>query len=136
MENLYIIVVGLAVAAHFAFLIYLPSGGFLALRWPRTIWLHVLTVVWGAGSVALHWPCPLTTLERWARERAGMSALPPEGFIDYYINGQVYPQGGTGIAQTAAFGAVLVSWAIFAVTATRRWGGRRREPASHEAATR
>ena len=119
MANVYMILVVAAVAAHFAFLIYLPSGGFLALRWPRTIWLHVPTVVWGMGSVALHWPCPLTSLEQWARERAGMGGLPSAGFIDHYINGVMYPQGATGIAQFLAFAAVVVSWIVFAVATAR-----------------
>ena len=35
-------------------LIYLPSGGFLALRRRRSIWLHVAVVLWGVGSVVLH----------------------------------------------------------------------------------
>ncbi|MEA2202911.1 MAG: hypothetical protein QOI89_3619, partial [Solirubrobacteraceae bacterium] len=29
--------VALTVGAHFGYLLYLPSGGFLALRWPRSI---------------------------------------------------------------------------------------------------
>ena len=42
----------LAVGAHFAYLLYLPSGGFPALRWPRSIALHIPTVLWGIGVVA------------------------------------------------------------------------------------
>lgn len=136
MNNLYIIVVLLAVAAHFAFLIYLPSGGFLALRWPRTIWVHVLTVAWGVGSVVAHVPCPLTALERWARERAGMGRLSQDGFIDNYVNGVMYPQGDTGLAQALAFCAVVVSWAVFAVVAARRRRVRRRQLVPHAGAAR
>jgi len=44
---MYHIVVALAVVAHFAFLCYLVVGGFVALRWRRTIWLHVPAVLWG-----------------------------------------------------------------------------------------
>lgn len=106
--------VWLVVAAHFAFLIYLPSGGFLALRWPRTIWLHVAVVLWGAGSVVLHFWCPLTALEQWARPRAGLAPLGSSGFIDHYITGVLYPAGSTGFAQAAAFAAVLISWALYA----------------------
>ena len=32
----------------------------------------------------------------------------------------MYPSGGTGYAQTAAFTAVLVSWFLYAMTARRR----------------
>jgi hypothetical protein len=114
MRPLYIALVWLVVAAHFAFLIYLPSGGFLALRRRRSIWLHVPVVLWGIGSVALHFRCPLTALEQWARPRAG--------FIDHYITGVMYPSGATGYAQAAAFSAVLVSWVAYLMTARRGTG--------------
>lgn len=119
MTALYTLVVWLVVAAHFAFLIYLPSGGFLALRWRRSIWLHVPIVLWGIGSVALHFWCPLTALEQWARPRAGLPPLGSAGFIDHYITGVMYPSGATGYAQAAAFAAVLASWIAYAVTARR-----------------
>jgi hypothetical protein len=122
MTTFYTLVVWWVVVAHFAFLVYLPSGGFLALRWRRSIWLHVPVVLWGIGSVALHFWCPLTALEQWARPRAGMAQLGSEGFIDHYITGVMYPSGGTGYAQAAAFTAVLVSWIAYAVTARRLTG--------------
>jgi uncharacterized protein DUF2784 len=54
----YIAVVTLAVGAHFAFLIYVASGGFLALRWRRTIWLHVPAVLWGNRRGRVAFPLP------------------------------------------------------------------------------
>jgi uncharacterized membrane protein YhhN len=54
--------VPLTVVAHLAYLIYLPSGGFLALRWPRSIALHIPVVIWGVGVVLFEIPCPLTEL--------------------------------------------------------------------------
>lgn len=120
MSVFYTALLWLVVAAHFAFLIYLPSGGFLALRWRRSIWLHVAVVLWGVGSVVLHFWCPLTGLEQWTRSRAGMPPLNSGGFIDHYVTGVMYPSGGTGYAQTAAFTAVLVSWFLYAMTARRR----------------
>jgi len=113
MRDLYIMVVAAVVVAHFAFLVYLASGGFLALRWPRTIWLHVAAVLWGIGSVVLHFPCPLTWLERWARQHAGMGRLPPGGFIDHYLTGVLYAAGSVGVLQVLAFAAVCVSWIVF-----------------------
>jgi hypothetical protein len=85
------LVLVLVVAAHFAFLVYLPLGGFLALRWRRSIWLHVAAVTWALGSVIAHYGCPLTDIERWARSRAGLPSLGPAGFIDHYVTGVVYP---------------------------------------------
>lgn len=109
----------LVAAAHFAFLVYLPSGGFLALRWRRTIWLHVATVLWAAGSVGWSLGCPLTTLERWARHNAGMAPLGPAGFIDHYITGVWYPAGAEAGVRAVVFAAVAVSWLAWAATARR-----------------
>lgn len=114
MKSMYFAVVLLTVGTHFAYLVYLPSGGFLALRWPRSILLHVPTVVWGIGVVRLHFPCPLTSFEQWARTRAEMDPLPAGGFIDRYGAGVLYPSDGTGVVQTLAFLAATLSWVVFA----------------------
>ncbi len=106
--------VALIVGAHFAYLVYVPSGGFLALRWPRTIVLHVPAVVWGVAVIVLPLPCPLTSLEAWARRRASMDPLPTTGFIDRYVAGLLVPSGRIGVAQALAFAAAAVSWGLFA----------------------
>lgn len=122
MRPSFVALVWVVVIAHFAFLAYLPSGGFLALRWRRTIGLHVAVVLWGIGSVVLHFWCPLTTLERWARARAGMAPLSPDGFIDHYVTGVLYPASADGYVRAAAFLAVLVSWIVYAARRRRdRW---------------
>ncbi|WP_082958206.1 DUF2784 domain-containing protein [Mycobacterium alsense] len=107
-------IVTFTVGAHLAYLAYVPSGGFLALRWPRTIWLHVACVCWGVAVVGLPLPCPLTSLEDWARARAGMRPLPATGFIDRYLAGACYPSGRTRTAQALAFLAAAVSWIALA----------------------
>lgn len=120
MEPLFLALVWLVAGAHFAFLVYLLTGGFLALRWRRTIWLHGLAALWATCSVVLGFDCPLTIVERWARERAGLPPLPAAGFIDHYITGAVHPAAATGHLQAGALLAVLVSWVCYAVTAPRR----------------
>ncbi len=114
MKKLYSATVAVTVVAHFAYLVYLPVGGFLALRWPRTLVLHVPTVLWGVAVVASEIPCPLTALESWARHRAQMEPLPTTGFVDRYVAGVCYPTGRTGPAQALAFVAVAVSWGALA----------------------
>lgn len=115
MRKPYFAVVVSAVATHIAYLVYLPSGGFLALRWRRTFWLHVLTVCWGVAVVTLQFPCPLTTLEEWARARAGMEPLPRTGFIGRYVAGVVCPANRIGAAQSLAFFVAAVSWIVLAI---------------------
>lgn len=111
----------LAVAAHFAFLGYLAVGGFLAWWWPRTLWLHAATVTWAVSSVVWVLPCPLTSLERWARAGAGMAPIRPDGFIAHYLTGVVYPAGQQSVVQLAVFAVVVVSWlgAVRRLTARR-----------------
>jgi hypothetical protein len=38
---MYAIVVGLTVALHLGLIAFVVFGGFVALRWRRTMWLHV-----------------------------------------------------------------------------------------------
>jgi hypothetical protein len=113
-KRLYSAGVAATVAAHFAYLLYVPSGGFLALRWPRTTALHVASVAWGVAVVGLKLPCPLTSLESWARRKAQMDPLPTAGFIDRYVAGLFVPSGRIGVAQAVAFAAAAVSWAVLA----------------------
>lgn len=115
MKKAYFAVIVVTVGAHFAYLVYLPSGGFLAMRWRRTLWLHILCVCWGLGVVALHLPCPLTALEDWARARAGMGPLPPAGFTGRYVAGIVCPSNRTDAAQRLAFTAAAGSWIALAL---------------------
>ncbi len=108
------------------FVAYVVAGGFLALKWPRTLALHLFAVLWGIGSVALHWPCPLTWLERWARVWADMRPLPPEGFIAHYISGVLYPADMAAEVQAVVAVAVAISW----IRVVRRLRGPTRSAAS------
>lgn len=109
----------ITVAAHLAFVVYVVAGGFLAWRYRRTIWLHGAAVAWGFVSIVIGVDCPLTQLESWARVRAGESALPSTGFIDYYLTGVIYPESALGVVRFAAICAVAISWAGFVVLRSR-----------------
>jgi hypothetical protein len=112
---MYQAVVALAVAGHFAFICYVVVGGFVALHWRRTIWLHIPAALWGIAITAGHLNCPLTWLERWGRAKAGMTPLPPQGFIAHYIAGVLYPASWAGAVPIAVFAVVAVSWVGFAL---------------------
>jgi hypothetical protein len=99
-----------AMVVHFGFLAYVVTGGFLAWRWPRAIWPHLLLAGWGGAAMVFHLNCPLTFVEDWARRRAGEPGL-PGGFIDHYLTGVVYPRRYGGLAELLAVLAVALGWA-------------------------
>lgn len=78
---------GAAVAVavlHGMAVVFMVTGSLLALRWPRVLWLHVpvslaILAVYLTGS-----DCPLTTLELWLREQAGLPGY-RGGFIGHYL---------------------------------------------------
>jgi hypothetical protein len=120
MENFYTVLVAVTVAVHFAFVGYGVLGGFLALRWPRTIWLHVPVVLWCVAIEIVDFVCPLTELERWARPRAGMAPLPSDGFIAHYITGVLYPARFEYPVLGLVLVVVMASWVLVARKARRR----------------
>lgn len=121
-----------AVIAHYVFLAYLITGGFLAWRRPWSIGTHVLTVIWAMLIVITKVPCPLTALQNTAREHLGQRPL-SGGFIHIYARGVLYPIGWDRIAQIVVGVVVLSSWIGLAV----RWRtARRAEIANRERGAR
>lgn len=107
------------VVTHFAFIVYVVFGGFLAWRWPRTILLHISAAGWGLIGIVAGIVCPLTILEDWARREAGLSGLPSEGFIDHYLTGVIYPESLLTEVRIGVLLVVLVSWIGFGVRLRR-----------------
>ncbi|MFV2085097.1 DUF2784 domain-containing protein [Micromonospora sp. LOL_021] len=107
--------------AHFGFLAYLAVGGFLAWRWPRTIWLHLTAAGWGVLVVAANLSCPLTVAEHWSRRRAGQAGF-DEGFVERYLTGVIYPDQYAWAARLVLAVVVVASWAgvVRAVRRRRR----------------
>lgn len=112
----------LVLVLHFAYLAYVVVGGFLAWRWPRTIWLHLVAAGWGLAVIGIPLQCPLTWVEHWSRRRAG-EVEPYPGFVDRYLEGVLYPERYTGLLQALAAVAIVGSYVGFFL--------RRRRAAAH-----
>jgi hypothetical protein len=132
-REVYLVIVFLTATVHFAFIIYVVVGGFVAVRWSQTIWLHLLAALWGISSIALHLFCPLTWLEQWGRSRAGMVPLPSTGFIDHYLAGVVYPMNWSVWMQLLVFVTVAASWLMFVAAGLQRRSQRRSRPVGQRA---
>ncbi|MGQ4267550.1 DUF2784 domain-containing protein [Nocardiopsis changdeensis] len=109
-----------AMLLHFAFILYIALGGFLAWKWPRTLWAHLAVAAYGLAISVFAWTCPLTLVENWGRENAGRAGLAEEGFIDHYLTGVIYPAEALREAQAAVGALVVLSWAGHAVLTARR----------------
>jgi hypothetical protein len=105
-----------AMVVHFAALLYIGLGGFLAWRWPRAIFVHApfttLAVIVNVASL----PCPFTALEDWFRGMQGLGPL-PGGFNEYYIYDQIIPRSLLPVVAIGAAVVVVVSY----VGVWKRW---------------
>lgn len=110
----------LVVLAHFAFILFVMFGGFLALRWRWAPWVHIPCFLWGSGIEVTGGICPLTPLENRLRLAAGEA--PYMGtFIEQYILPVMYPAGLTRTVQLVlAVGLVVLNVAVYAWVIRRR----------------
>ncbi|MGH8776601.1 MAG: DUF2784 domain-containing protein [Jiangellaceae bacterium] len=119
LDMAYEVLTTVILSLHFAWLVYLAAGGFLAWRWPWAIWPHVAAAAWGAALVLAGLDCPLTAAEDWSRRQAGGAGV-STGFIDRYVEGVIYPERYTGVLQVLVALVVAVSWAGAHLLARRR----------------
>lgn len=94
----------LVVLLHLAFIVFVISGGLLAVKWSWIPWLHLPALFWGILLELRGWVCPLTPLENWLRQTSGGGGY-PEGFVEHYVLPVVYPADLT--ATTQVFLALL-----------------------------
>lgn len=96
----------LILIVHLAFVLFVVLGGFLVLRRPGLMWLHIPAVVWGALIEFVGLFCPLTPLEVALRELGGGTGY-AGGFIEHYLAAALYPSGLSRGIQIALGSAVL-----------------------------
>ncbi len=105
----------LIVLIHFAFVLFVIFGGLLALRWPKTAYVHLPIAIYGALIELVGWICPLTPLEKRLRESAGLEGY-QGGFVEHYILPVLYPSGLTRNVQLVLGGLVVVlNLAVYAL---------------------
>jgi hypothetical protein len=121
---MYSVLASITAAVHFASLLYIGLGGFLAVRWPKTIIVHIPFAAWGFAVIATDLVCPLTWLEDNFRRAQGLGPL-PGGFNEHYIYGTLIPHSLLPAVGVLAVAAVVGSY----VAAYLRWRSRSRVPA-------
>ena len=75
---------------------------------------------WGALIELTGLICPLTPLEKWLRQQAGLASY-PGGFIAHHITPLLYPAGLTrGVQLLLAVFVVILNLAVYAGWLRRR----------------
>src|SRR6266700_4719961 len=98
----------LVIALHFAFLLFIVAGGFLARRYRWLIAPHLLAAAWGVYVEAMPGLiCPLTPLENALALRAGGAGYSGT-FIAHYLVPIIYPDGLTRAVQWMLAALVVV----------------------------
>ena len=114
---MYLLLADLVIVLHLGFIIFATLGGLLLFRWSRLAWVHLPAVIWGAITEFLGVICPLTPLEVWLRQQAGVDPY-QGGFISHYLAPLIYPQGLTPGMQwllggiLVALNIMIYSWFI------------------------
>lgn len=116
---IYRLLTSLTIAVHFAFLLFIVGGGFLARRYRWIAVPHLLAAVWGVYvEVMPGIVCPLTHLENDFAIRAGAAGYSGT-FIDHYLLSILYPDGLTRAMQWG-LGALLLALTVAVYVWPRR----------------
>lgn len=106
---MYALMADVIVVLHLLFILFVVSGGFLALKWPKIVYLHIPAVVWGVYIEFSGKICPLTPLENWFRLKSGQIGYAGD-FIERYIVPIIYPVNLTREMQiTFGVSALLIN---------------------------
>lgn len=119
--NLYSALAASVLFLHALFIVWVVFGALLTRSRPVLRWLHILSLIWGILTVLLPWPCPLTLLENWLEQKAGIEAY-KGGFLLHYLDKLVYPD----ISATALTVAGVIVCAVnLALYGRQAWRSRR-----------
>ncbi len=104
---MYGVLADLLVVVHLAFVFFVVCGGFLVWRWPRLVWVHIPSTLWGIGIELWGCICPLTPWENWLRGQAGQVGYEGD-FIEHYLMPILYPTELTRSSQILLAGVAFV----------------------------
>ena len=89
-SNFYSVLATAVLFLHALFIVWVIFGALLTRSRPILRWLHIASLIWGILTELLPWTCPLTLLENWLGEKAGVEPY-QGGFLLHYMDRLVYP---------------------------------------------
>ena len=120
-SGFYSVLATLVLFIHALFVLWVVFGAFLARSRPLLRRLHIASLIWGILTDLLPWPCPLTLLENWLEQRAGIEPY-QGGFLLHYLDKLVYPEVPASVLTIAAAIVCLLNLAFYA---RLKWNGSR-----------
>ena len=109
-------------------LVLVIVGNLCRWKWVNAIWFrltHLATILVVVGESWLGITCPLTTLEMWLRQKAGVESY-GGSFIEHWLHALLFWQAPSWVftAAYSLFGlAVVLTWWLFPPQAGRKRGG-------------
>jgi Protein of Unknown function (DUF2784) len=88
--NLYSALATAVLFLHALFIVWVVFGALLTRSHPILHGLHIVSLIWGILTEMLPWPCPLTLVENWLEQQAGVEPY-QGGFQLHYLDKLVYP---------------------------------------------
>ena len=96
-------------------LVLVLAGNLRGWRWVNTLWFrlaHLAAIMVVVAETWLGMPCPLTTLEMWLRERAGVTGY-GGGFIEHWLQRVLYYE--------APWWVFAVGYSLFGLLVIATW---------------
>jgi len=122
-SGVYISLAGVVLLLHLLFLGWIIFGVILTRSSPVLKKLHVASLFWGILIEVSPWTCPLTYLENWLEQRAGVEPY-QGGFLLHYLDRLVYPNISPILLTSAGVLVCVVNLTFYSRQAYRNRTGR------------
>jgi hypothetical protein len=117
--GVYSVLASVVLLIHALFILWVVFGALLTRSRPWLRRLHIASLIWGVLIEILPWPCPLTVLETWLEQRAGIDPY-RGGFVIHYLDKLVYPDLSPTALMIAGVSVCLFNLAFYARTQWRK----------------
>ena len=116
--NLYSALAIAVLFLHALFIVWVVFGALLTRSRPVLRGLHIVSLIWGILTELLPWPCPLTLIENWLEQKAGVEPY-QGGFLFHYVDKLVYPDMSATVLTVAGVIVCAFNLALYGRQAWR-----------------
>jgi hypothetical protein len=115
----YRILAEIVLAFHLAWIVWVITGAYFTRNRSFLAAFHIASLIWGLLVELGPWPCPLTLVEEFFEERAGIDPY-HGGFLVHYLDSIVYPNLPESFLIAAGVAVCVVNLLVY-VQRLRHW---------------